>query len=90
MSNIHKKIHRAQYVAVRSGAKNFELRKEDDFHAYVGDVLVLHEWNEDSQEYTDYDRKVLRRVVTYVLRGGVFGLPPGLVLMSIAKLPRNR
>jgi hypothetical protein len=82
------KIWRAQYAAVRDGSKTFEYRKEDRHQFRVGDVLLLREYNEDSGQYVDYYRRVLRRRVTYVLRHG-FGLPAGHVVLGLGKAPRR-
>lgn len=90
VSEFHKKVWRAQYRALRDGSKTFEVRQEDhSFKPKVGDVLVLHEFNEDAQEYTNYDFKRLRRQVTYVLRHG-FGLPAGMVVLGLKVAPPRR
>jgi uncharacterized protein DUF3850 len=67
------------FKRVLTGQKNFELRK-DDRGFEIGDTLNLKEWDPITNEYTG--RTVLRRV-TYILRGGEFGLEPGYVIMSI-------
>ncbi len=66
--------------ALNSGAKTFEVRKNDsDFK--VGDTLrlfrgVSREWME--REYLD-------RKVTYILNGGQFGIEPGFVVMGLGE-----
>lgn len=67
------------YQAVRSGAKPFEIRKEDGRRFEVGDTLNLREWEPMSATYTG-DR--FRVLVTYVLRGGPW-LPAGYVCMGV-------
>jgi len=61
------------FDAVASGAKPFDLRKNDrNYH--VGDTLLLREWDPNTKEYTG---RQMRRLVTYVLQGvGVGGIPP--------------
>ena len=57
------------FEAVASGAKTFELRFDDRGYQ-VGDHLVLREWS-----VTDgYTGRVVIKRVSYVLRGGAFGL----------------
>jgi len=63
------KIDHRWFDAVASGAKNFEVRR-DDRHYQPGDVLVLREWFD--YRWSPYGgfytgRAVMRRV-TYVLR----------------------
>ena len=67
------------FQRVFTGQKNFELRK-DDRHFMVGDTLRLKEWDNEKQEYTG--REVFR-TVTYILKGGQFGLQEGYVIMGI-------
>lgn len=61
------------YKAVESGQKNFEVRRNDRPFK-VGDTLLLQEWDNKKEEYTD---KELRKGVTYILKGrqefGIFG-----------------
>ena len=60
------------------GAKPFEVRKNDrDFK--VGDLLTLREWEPEEK----YSGRVLCRQVGYVLKGGVFGIPEDLIIMSL-------
>lgn len=68
------------YEGVSKGRKHHEIRVNDR-HFQVGDVLVLREWDPHKSEYT---RAVeLRRRVTYISYGPDWGLPAGLVVMSI-------
>ncbi len=68
------------FVPLLIGTKAFEVRKNDrDFRA--GDVLVLCEWEPDTQEYTG--REEMRRC-TFILQGK-FGLPDDLCVMSLGK-----
>jgi len=64
------------------GHKTHEIRKADrDFKA--NDYLRLHEWEPINQAYTGRMRMVR---VTYITRGGNFGLPDDLCVMSICKV----
>ncbi len=66
-----------QHVA--SGVKPFEVRKDDRSFA-VGDVLHLREWDPYTSAYTD---RFDERTVTYVLRGGEFGIEAGYVVLGL-------
>lgn len=68
------------FEAISSGAKTFELRRNDRPFA-VGDTLVLQEWVPETEGYTGAEE---RRVVTYIMRSG-FGLPAGYCIMSLAR-----
>lgn len=66
------------FEAVASGAKPFEVRKDDRGYS-VGDVLWLREWNPSTERYgAGYVRRV-----SYVLKGGQFGIQEGHVVMGI-------
>lgn len=67
------------FDAIISGAKLFEVRK-DDRGFTVGDTLLLREWDPKHSWYTG--RTVSRRV-TYVLTGPAFGIEAGFVCMGI-------
>ena len=61
------------------GHKTFEVRKNDrDFK--VGDYLILKEWDPNTNSYTG---RMLARKVSYILKGGEFGVEEGYVVMSI-------
>ena len=69
------------FEAVRSGAKSFEMRKADRDFA-VGDVLWLREVGGPGFVYTGRN---LRRLVTYVLPGGQFGVEEGYVALGLSR-----
>jgi hypothetical protein len=69
------------FAAVLRGQKTFEVRR-DDRSFDEGDVLVLREWSKRAQKYTGRE---LRRVVTYLLDGGQFGIEAGYVVMGLAE-----
>jgi hypothetical protein len=69
------------WIAIAEGIKPFEVRKNDrDFQ--VGDILDLV-WFDG--ERVDPSRIVQRRV-TYILRGGQFGIDPEHVVMGLEPL----
>jgi hypothetical protein len=67
------------YQAIIDGLKTFDIRK-DDRGFQVGDELLLREYKPDKQQYTG--RQLLVKV-TYVTRGGQWGIPEGLVILAI-------
>ena len=67
-----------EFRAVVDRRKRFELRV-DDRGFEVGDTLILQEYVVD-QGYTG---QTAHAYVTYLLRAPYFGLPDGLVIMSI-------
>jgi hypothetical protein len=68
-----------QFCAILAGSKRYELRVNDR-NFQEGDELMLLEWDPKGGRYTG--RHVLT-TVTYMTRGGQFGLPPNLVVMSL-------
>jgi hypothetical protein len=85
VSDLHRTIHRLKtwrtpFQLVKYRLKWFEIRK-DDRNYKTDDVLVLDEWNEYDNRYTDEEPLV--RLVTGVLSG--FGLQDGYVALSIVE-----
>lgn len=68
------------FEGVVDGSKTFEVRREDRPFA-VGDVLVLREWDPKLERYTGRSTK---RSITYLMRGGRFGLERGYVVLGLA------
>ena len=68
-----------------SGKKPFEVRL-DDRHYEVGDTLHLMAWNRQNKEYTGWESTA---EITYVLKGGQFGIEQGYVVMGIKILSDN-
>jgi uncharacterized protein YqfB (UPF0267 family) len=68
---------------VKSGVKTFEIRKNDrpEGRYEVGDILILREYDNLMQEFTDSEPLVKR--VAYVLDEIPY-VPEGYVCMSIA------
>jgi hypothetical protein len=78
------------FRAIWDGEKTFEARRDDRGYA-VGDELLMREWV-PKRDMTgvawrgDYTGRSVRAVVTYVLRGGSFGVEPGHVVMALRVL----
>ena len=73
--------------AVNSGAKTFEVRKNDrDFK--VGDSLKLLRFakNPMTGAWRVNQRKAISRRITYILTGGQFGIEPGYVVMGLGEV----
>jgi hypothetical protein len=69
------------FDAIVSGAKRFEIRREDDRHFDPMDVLVLQDYDPQTKRYSGRE---YRARVLYLVRGPEWGIPPGMVVMSIA------
>ena len=67
------------FTAIVSGMKRHEIRKNDR-QFEPGDVLVLREYDEECEEYTG---RVVTVAVSYISRGGTWGLPANMDVMSI-------
>ena len=67
------------FAEIRAGSKRHEVRKNDRPFS-VGDVLVLKEWDPTTQEYSGEEEV---REVTYVTKGGNWGLPEDRDVLSI-------
>jgi hypothetical protein len=70
------------FQAVLDGGKAFEFRKDDRGFA-VGDTLWLREYDPAIEQYTGRETRI---IVTYILHGGIHGLPKGYVVMSTKPL----
>ena len=62
MTVIKKKIWKEYFDSIASGKKKFELRLAD-FEVTQGDVLLLEEWDKDTEEYTG---RSIEKMVTLV------------------------
>lgn len=69
------------FDALADGSKGFEMRF-DDRSFRVGDRLLLREWTIRS----GYSGRELDRQVTYLLRGGAWGVMPGFVCLGIKRV----
>lgn len=72
------------FKAIWNGDKTFEVRKNDRNYE-VGDVLIFHEWDPETEEYTGW--KIPCRV-TYILNDPMF-VKDGFVVMGIEKGERS-
>lgn len=67
------------FAAILDGRKTYEIRKADrDFQ--VGDRLVLNEWH----PLHGYTGRGTDRVISYITRGGEWGLPVELCVLGLA------
>lgn len=77
MKTVEKKILPEYFDAVIRGAKNFEIRKDED-DIDPEDVIILKEWNG-----TRYTGRETARRVEYVLRDAEeYGLMPGYCIIG--------
>jgi hypothetical protein len=68
-----------QFSAVFAGTKKHEVRVNDR-NFQEGDELMLQEWDPKTERYTG--RHILA-TISYMTRGGQFGLPENLCVMSL-------
>jgi len=61
---IDKKVWPEYFQAIVDGKKNFELRLAD-WNCKEGDILVLHEWDPKTKDYTG---RVVEKKVIYVAK----------------------
>lgn len=71
------------FKALKDGTKRFEFRKDDRPYA-VGVTVKQKEWNPDTEYTGDY----LYHDITFIIRGGIFGIPEGYCIFSTTE-PRN-
>lgn len=67
------------YNEVANGNKTFEVRKNDRGFK-LGDILILKEYCPTSKAYTGKER-ILQ--VSYILKGGSFGIEKGFVVLGL-------
>lgn len=82
--------------AIERGDKTFDVRRDDRGYQR-GDILVLEKYDAKDGYITfvppgstnswDYEKQTLRRVITYVLTGGQFGIAPGYVVLGLKPVP---
>lgn len=88
MENVlaHKKKTWPEYFqAIWDGDKTFEVRDTSDWDVEAGHKLILKEWNPETEEYSG---RAIYCLVTYILRGGQFGLEPGTSVLAIKPLSK--
>lgn len=80
------KTHPGPFGAVASGAKTYEIRKDDrTTRPEVGDLVVLQEWRPGIAAGVtgEYTGRELRARVTYLSDPGSWGLPPDLYVFGL-------
>ena len=82
----HLKTWPAFYPSVLDRSKPFEVRK-DDRNFMVGDLLILEEYDPNKCRYTG---RHCKRTVTFVLRGGGFGVEPTHCVMGLGIIPARK
>lgn len=80
---IEVKCWSVSFRALKSGDKRFEFRKDDRPYA-VGKTVHQREWNPD----TEYTGDSLYHDITWIIHGGVFGIPEGYCIYSASE-PRS-
>ncbi|MDF2608971.1 MAG: hypothetical protein K0R92_445 [Lachnospiraceae bacterium] len=82
--NTHRIKTLSQYFRdVKSGKKNFELRKNDRDYK-VGDIVILEEWIPDGIFTGGYTGQVLVRRIQYILSNcEEFGLRDGYCILGL-------
>lgn len=81
MPTIHNlKCFAPYYDAIMRGDKLFDVRK-DDRSFQTGDTIHLQRVEVTPADYAHYPPLICK--VTYVLRGGQFGIEPGYVVLGL-------
>lgn len=73
------------FGAVASGAKTFEVRRNDR-DVRIGDVLVLQEFDPKK----GYSGRICAVVVNYIVQGGQFGIEEGYCVLGIERIAEER
>lgn len=76
---IELKCHPTYFLDVKNGIKTFEIRKNDREYK-VDDILYIMEYVHQEERYTG-DYTVMK--VTYIFKGGSFGLSDEYIVMAI-------
>ena len=76
------KIHAPYFATISDGRKPFEARR-DDRGFQTGEVLWLREYHPDRERTLRYSGNAEFARITYILRGGQFGVEVGHVIMGI-------
>lgn len=75
------------FEAVERGDKTFEVRKNDRSFQR-GDTLVLERYHPEFgyEKFGGNAAPTLKRSVTYVLAGGMFGVEPGYAVLGLGSI----
>lgn len=90
MSEHNLKTWPSPFLALATGLKQFEYRKDGERNFQVGDTLRLFEYVPERRDADGgwasgyYTGKLCVRLVTYVLHGPAFGIPEGYSVMSLS------
>ena len=79
------KTWREPFDAVLSGAKRFEVRRNDRCFQ-SGDTAILKRWHHDCYCF-DSTAKPLKFKIGWILHGGQFGIEPGFCVFQLVELP---
>ena len=71
------------FAAVESGAKPFDVRKNDR-NFQVGDALLLREYDPETAAFSG---RIALHWASYVLTGGTFGIADGWCVLGLAEHP---
>lgn len=82
------KVHAPYFSAISDGRKPFEARK-DDRGFQTGEVLWLREFFPNRDPSFSYSGNAEFARITYILRGGQFGIEVGHVIMGIKLLSED-
>lgn len=82
------KLHTKYFDSVVDMSKPFEVRKNDRNYR-VGDELILKEfipkgWFEEWEEES-VTGEICHRVITYILKGGEYGIDKDYVILGLAR-----
>lgn len=73
----------ACFQAVEAGQKPFDVR-EDNHRYEVGDALLLREYEPETEQYTG---RSTTRWISYLMRGGQFGIEAGWCVIGFSAQP---
>lgn len=77
----HVKIDTESFKHIRDGLRTFDIRFNDNDFKVVDDI-IFHEIDLSSIELEETGNTLTKKV-SYIINGGVYGIPKGYVIMSI-------
>lgn len=89
MTTHYLKTLKKYFMPVMAGKKRFELRKNDR-NFQVGDILCLQECIKDKEGNVRYTGKEGLFRISYIFRGGKYGLKEGYAILSIIPLKEEK